>query len=89
VSAAVDLDDVASSVGAEWAAEMARALGRENRAAAGGWPGTLSEARVRLDTRLAALRSVPSAGTRERLVRRAYDAARTAWRACAGPDTSA
>ena len=84
----LDLDDIASRVGAEWAAETARTLVRENRAAAGGWPGTLSEARVRLDARLATISSAPNAAARERLVRRAYGAARIAWRACAGPDTS-
>jgi hypothetical protein len=84
----LDLDGVASSVGTEWAAETARSLAREKRAAAGGWPGTMSEARVRLDARLVTIASSPNAGTRERLARRTYEVARAAWRACAGPDPS-
>ena len=50
-------DDVlaarASQIGAEWAEEYVRDLHLQERAAVGGWPGTISEARRRIALRLA------------------------------------
>ena len=69
------------SVDAEtWAQETARSLRNERRAAAGGWPGTLSEARLRVFQVLA----LASAGqlpieAHERLARLSYAAARKHW----------
>jgi hypothetical protein len=49
VSAAAHLPwSRAEALGVEWAQDVRKSLGNENRAACGGWPGTLSEARVRL-----------------------------------------
>ncbi len=71
---------IATSAGIEWAAEAAVALGAADRTAVSGWPGTLLEARAELDALWQSLALKPDAGTRERLTRHAYDAARAAWR---------
>lgn len=42
------LTDGAITVGAEWASGWREAMRREGRAIAGGWPGTLPEARARV-----------------------------------------
>jgi hypothetical protein len=42
------LTDGAMSIGAEWAHGWREAMRREGRAIAGGWPGTLPEARARV-----------------------------------------
>jgi hypothetical protein len=42
------LTDGAISVGAQWASGWREAMRREGRAIAGGWPGTLPEARARV-----------------------------------------
>ena len=42
------LSDGALSIGAEWAHGWREAMRREGRAIAGGWPGTLPEARARV-----------------------------------------
>ncbi len=44
----VMLNDGAITVGAEWAHGWREAMRREGRAIAGGWPGTLPEARARV-----------------------------------------
>ncbi len=63
-----------------WARETARQLRDEHRAAAGGWPKTLSEARVRVFELLTTVRVGPvSLEVQERLARTAYAAARKAW----------
>lgn len=69
-------------MGEAWASERARSVQHEGRLVAGGWPGTLSEARHRV-VACAVERFGPSARiSREELdslARRAYDKARTAW----------
>lgn len=42
------LTDGAINVGAQWASGWREAMRREGRAIAGGWPGTLPEARARV-----------------------------------------
>lgn len=71
--------------GACWAASCRDDLRREGRAAAGAWPGTLSEARARVS-----VLAVPwplSYEERERMARLAYAAARRAWMSQRDPDT--
>jgi hypothetical protein len=81
-------DVIATTAGAEWAAEMVGSLTKANRAVAGGWPGTLSEARARLDAVWLTLGLKPDATTRARLTHCAYDAARSAWRSSAVRETA-
>ena len=80
----VVLDALAQAAGTEWAAQEVTTLIDAGRAVVGGWPGTLSEARARVDARLAT-QGAPGlsvgAPARESLARRAYDAARGAWAA--------
>lgn len=77
------LDAIATTAGTEWAAETVGSLTKANRPVAGGWPGTLSEARARLDGVWRMLGLAPDTPTRVRLTRSAYDAARSAWRSSA------
>jgi len=74
---------IATTAGLEWAAEAVVSLLAADRVVAGGWPGTVSEARARLDAVWHMLALQPDARTREHLVRHAYDAARSAWRTSA------
>ncbi len=78
-------------VGDEWVERVRHDLRADNRATAGGWPGTLREARARTYayfTNEAALRrfGVLSATELELLVRAVYDRARNQWLACAQTD---
>jgi hypothetical protein len=66
------------SAGRDWAEAVRIALHSEGRRAAGGWPGTMSEARAQL------VRAVGSAGSgspdeASRLARILYSAARESW----------
>ena len=71
-----------------WARETAQQLRDESRAAAGGWPRTLSEARVRVFELVAAARVGPlSLEVQEGLARTAYAAARRAWANQAEPES--
>lgn len=72
---------LARSEGARWASSELEALAAAGRPPAGGWPGTLSEARVRMDTALAAHRPVVDRQTSEELAHHLYDVAREHWRA--------
>jgi hypothetical protein len=74
---------IATTAGVEWAAEAILTLLAADRGIVGGWPGTVSEARTRLDDVWQMLALRPDAGTREHLARHAYDAARSAWRSSA------
>ena len=61
--------------GLAWAGEMRAALHAEGRPAAGGWPGTLSEARARVVSVVGRQRDEEL----ERFARLLYGAARDAW----------
>lgn len=75
----------ATALGRTWAARCRHELQREGRAASGGWPGTLSEARARVGRRLV----VEQRGRRSELpitdaerevaARLAYATARAEW----------
>ncbi len=66
--------------GRAWAQQVRARLEHEGRRASGGWPGTLSEARARLDTALSSLATrVSGSDERERLARILYHAARELW----------
>jgi hypothetical protein len=65
-----------------WTAWWRNELRRQNRPVSGGWPGTLSEARVRVARRIAVEHGPTLAATRnevESAAREAYGAARDAW----------
>lgn len=80
--AKIALDD-----GTEWCDSCCDALGREGRAVAGGWPGTMSEARVRIVKRVASDPGLAAtAGEMDGMARESYRVARLAWRARAVPD---
>ena len=64
--------------GRAWADSVRALLSSEGRAAAGGWPGTLSEARVRLES-VMRTSAKPTADERDRLARLLYNAARSYW----------
>jgi hypothetical protein len=85
------LEQTADTVGRSWVDQCRHALHLEGRAAAGGWPGTLREARVRmqryLGEELAHHRIAELTDTeRELLARRAYASARTEWFLKVEPD---
>lgn len=70
------------AMGEAWAAERASATRDEGRLVAGGWPGTLSEARYRVVACAVEQLGSSSRITPEELdllARRAYDVARTTW----------
>ena len=75
------LERAVEAAGHAWAIEWADALRREGRAVAGGWPGTLSEARVRVVAcaRQAGRQRTTTHAELERLTKKAYEAARTSW----------
>lgn len=72
-----------------WVDSMARAMNEEGRPVAGGWPGTISEARFRV-TRCAAGRPEfrVTQHELEHLTRHAYVFAKKAWLLRAGPTPS-
>jgi hypothetical protein len=85
------LDQTAVTVGRIWADQWRHDLRREGRAAAGGWPGTLREARIRVEHHLQdelARRTIAevTGAERELLVRRAYASARAEWSSRAEPE---
>jgi hypothetical protein len=83
------LERVAFAEATAWAAWWRAELGRQRRPIAGGWPGTVSEARVRIARRIAADLGPSFEATREELdetARAAYGAARREWNDCCGPD---
>jgi hypothetical protein len=85
------LDQTAVAVGRIWADQWRHDLRREGRAAAGGWPGTLREARIRVEHHLQderARRTIAeiTGAEREILVRRAYASARAEWSLKAEPE---
>jgi len=80
------LDATALDAARGWTKHVMEVLSREGRAIAGGWPGTINEARGRcgaLAARALAAHSMPPLARDElgRLTRIAYDEARRLWRA--------
>lgn len=73
------LRQVAEDEGTEWARQRIDSLRLAGRAAAGGWPGTVSEARVRIDARLGVSFHRLSAAVSGEVVRVAYRAAQKYW----------
>jgi hypothetical protein len=64
--------------GRAWAESVRADLAGDGRPAAGGWPGTLSEARAKVDANVDRNRDA-SPSERERLTRMLYQSARTFW----------
>jgi hypothetical protein len=72
-----DLQAVATSVGELWAEELTRSLRADKREIAGGWPGTMGEARMRIRRELQiAIEPLVA----DDLARVAITAARRAWK---------
>jgi hypothetical protein len=87
------LEQTAATVARNWVDQCRHDLRLEGRAAAGGWPGTLSEARIRvkhqLDDEFARHTIAEVSGTeRELVARTAYTRARTQWFRKAEPEGS-
>ncbi len=78
---------VSSAIGEAWANEIANKLRSQLRAVAGGWPGTMREARSRTLMACPAARH-PSFDPEAlaSLTRAVYEAARRRWDAMAEPD---
>lgn len=86
------IEQSAITVGRTWAEQWRRALHREGRPAAGGWPGTLREARTHVQHALLAAmasRKMPAitGDERESAARTAYASAREEWRRHLEPET--
>ena len=77
------LEEHASQIGAAWAEEYLRGLRALARAPVGAWPGTMSEARRRVQTALA-IGLVPD--RLQELARVANLAARRGWQKVSQPD---
>jgi hypothetical protein len=88
---AARLTESAISLGQTWAEERRAELQREGRPAAGGWPGTLREARLRVERLLLGKLSPRSLAAvtgdeREEAARAAYASARVEWCRRAEPE---
>ena len=73
-----ELRRVAELEGARWATSSLAQLAEQGRAT-GGWPGTLSEARMRIEACLATRRTPAPGAFGEELARVVYQAARRHW----------
>jgi hypothetical protein len=73
---APDLQPVAIAIGEAWVSELLRSLRSEDREIIGPWPGTMSEARMRI---LASLRVKLATQQLDQLARIANLAARRGW----------
>ena len=85
------LERAAITVGETWARGWLEELGSEGRSAAGGWPGTITQARSRVRAvvavELARARFQPAAADEvDRTARAAYARARAVWLASAKAD---
>ena len=85
------LEAYSLAVGDAWVEHVKRDLAADNRAATGGWPGTMREARARTYahfTNHAALErhGALSRDELEHAVRAVYERARGRWLACARTD---
>lgn len=85
------IEERAVALGQTWAERCRQDLHREGRPAAGGWPGTLREARTRVEhalrielggRKMAAI----TEGEREIAARAAYASARDEWRRHLDPE---
>jgi hypothetical protein len=85
------IEETAAALGRSWAEARRAELHREGRPAAGGWPGTLREARSCVerelprelkDHRMTAI----TTNEREIAARATYASARVEWRRCAEPE---
>jgi hypothetical protein len=74
---------IATAVGAAWADELVRRLRADDREVVGAWPGTMSEARMRV---LARLHVRLDAEVLDDLARVATLAARREWQQVSQPD---
>lgn len=84
------LDRTAHGEGSAWASWWRTELDRQSRPVAGGWPGTLSEARVRIARRIAHDLGPEFRVTAEELegaARSAYRTARHDWNESRAPET--
>jgi hypothetical protein len=79
------LELAVDAAGKAWAIGFAEALGREGRSVAGGFPGTISEARARVVQCVAGRPRAITQTELDALTRRAYDVARRFWLQTAGP----
>jgi hypothetical protein len=79
------LEPIAMAIGAQWAHEMVRALRNDEREIIGAWPGTISEAKMRV---LAHLNTV-DLEVLAALARVATEAARREWLSVAERDPEA
>ncbi|WP_437955455.1 hypothetical protein WME76_28590 [Sorangium sp. So ce119] len=86
------IEQSATTLGQAWAKRWRQDLHREGRPAAGGWPGTLREARTQVEItlptemlhrKMAAITGVE----RELAARTAYASARNEWRRHLEPET--
>ncbi len=86
------LEDTAAAIGRTWAMRRRQEIRGEGRAASGGWPGTLHEARALVyqalpgemrGRRMHAITEVE----REKAARTAYATARDEWRRGADPES--
>jgi hypothetical protein len=84
----LSLERSAITLGRTWAEERRRELRAEGRLAAGGWPGTVREARLRVDRFLLdeLPRQTVTDTEREVAARAAYASARSEWRRNADPE---
>jgi hypothetical protein len=85
------LERAADDAGKSWALGWADALLAEGRPVAGGWPGTMSEARARVVNcaRAASYKGLLlSESSLDALSRRAYLTAKAAWHTRTGPTPS-
>jgi hypothetical protein len=83
------LERAAHAEGSAWASWWRVELRRQSRVLTGGWPGTLSEARVRVARRIAVELGAAFHATREELelaARDAYSVARREWNDSCEPE---
>ncbi|MBK7583510.1 MAG: hypothetical protein IPI67_25375 [Myxococcales bacterium] len=79
------LDREVEAIGQAWAQAKMEALRNEGRPIAGGWPGTMSEARARVSV-CARSASRSAEADLETLARRAYVVAKATWLSRTAPD---
>lgn len=85
------LDGAAQAEGSAWASWWRGELARQERPVAGGWPGTLTEARVRVACRISAELGAAFDATRQELeqaARGAYGVARREWNERCEPESA-
>ncbi len=85
------IEETAVALGRNWAEARRAELHREGRPAAGGWPGTLREARSCVEREFARelkgqKMTAITMNERETAARATYASARVEWRRCAVPE---